>query len=644
MQMPEFTGKRREDWWVLVILAVLFIYLFVISYISKGLYGDTDSIAHYQLARFAFKYPYHFVHHWGKPLYTTLSAPFAQFGYQGAMTFNILCGILTAWLLYLIARELNTGNEWLVIPFSLFAPVYMVNMMTGLTEILFGLVLVAAIYLFLKDRCIAASVVISFIPYARTEGIMFLVIFLIAFILVKKFRAIPFLLTGFLIFSIAGYPFYKDFFWFFSALPYNEKGSQLYGSGGFWYYLERFPQIMGYPLIFLSGGGMIYMIFRLFHERKPEITRPWLTEYYFLIGSFIAYLFVHSFLWWRGMMGVLGSVRFMVCIMPLGGFLALNGFNFVLSYLGRKRWIKGLLISVTLALILWMPYHIFTIPAPLNWQDKVMKETADAVRKLGHENRRVIFFDPKFGFYLGDDPYDHFRLSFFFPDEKKPDFGLADSSLFIWDAQFAEIHKKLPLESMLRNTNLKLLDGFIPEEDFRFAWRENYMSLIFEKQASLTNQNHWIRIDSMDFENTTHADKLNFLTDTIAYKGEKSMMTGPDCPYSLTITLPLTVFGDNSKVIVRGRVKAFMPDSLNSEKIYLALTVEDRAGKKIRNLTKAASYYKPRSDEWFELAVVSPINTRIPEDGILKVFFWNTTKEVVFVDDLVLEYIPVTDK
>jgi hypothetical protein len=131
MDLHSKIKEISENTRAFIILVLCFIYLLAISLLSKGLYGDADSIVHYQFARYAFKYPFHFVDHWAKPLFTTLSAPFAQFGFQGAVLFNILCGLLTAWLIFLIARKLKYSYSLAVIPFSLFAPIYMTTMFSS---------------------------------------------------------------------------------------------------------------------------------------------------------------------------------------------------------------------------------------------------------------------------------------------------------------------------------------------------------------------------------------------------------------------------------------------------------------------------------------------------------------------------------
>lgn len=635
--------KISEENWALILLAVSGIYLFTISLLSEGLYGDADSIAHYNLARYAFKYPYHLVHHWGKPLFTTLSAPFAQFGLQGVIFFNILCGIVTAWLIYRIAKKLKYRYALAAIPFSLFAPIYMINLFTSLTEILFAFVLVAAIYFFLREKNILSAIIISFIPYARTEGIMFLMIFLVAFILVKKYRAVPFLLTGFIVYSLAGYFHYKDLFWFFSAMPYSDRGSQLYGSGSFWYYLERFHKMMGFPLLIMAGIGLMFLVSRLFKDKKPSLSVDWITQYYLIAGSFFAVLLAQSFLWWKGMMGVLASARFMACIMPLGGFLAVIGLNMLLSFAGEKRWIKRLLILAIVGFVLWMPYYFHEIPSRLEKQDKVMKETADALRKLKYKENLVIFFDPKLAYYLHEDPYDPSKLYFRLSNYQKPELNLADSSLLVWDSHFGEFEKKIFLNDLIRNPNFKLIDGFVPEKDFRFSTGQNYMTMIFRKFTSKKSQNEWITVDSIDFETADTEKRMRNLTDSVAFTGNKSVRVNPNSTYSFTIKKKLEDISTNKKVIVRGRAKVYNPGKAIPDDIILVLSVHEASEANSRYISKAGSYFNPKPREWFEISTVIPLQTDIPEDGFLKLYVWYKGQEEIFVDDLILEYITVND-
>jgi Gpi18-like mannosyltransferase len=196
------------------ILLTTGIVLIVIQWLSNGISAETDSITHYQIARYSFQHPELFLNHWGKPLFTILASPLSQFGYVGAIYFNIICGLLSAWFAYLIARRLEYRHPWVAIIFTIFTPVYLFIIFSSLTEILFSLVLISAIYFFISKRFILSAIVISLIPFARTEGMMFIVIFIPALLWMKQYKSLPFLLTGFIVFSIAGWPQYHDLFWF----------------------------------------------------------------------------------------------------------------------------------------------------------------------------------------------------------------------------------------------------------------------------------------------------------------------------------------------------------------------------------------------------------------------------------------------
>jgi hypothetical protein len=634
--------ETGENTLAIFILLLCFIYLFTISLISDGLYGDTDSIAHYQLARFAFRHPSLFFDHWGKPLFTMLSAPFAQFGLQGSILFNIICGLLSAWLIYRMAKEYNFKYSLLAIPFSLFAPIYMVTLFTSLTEILFGLVLVSSIYFFLKQKNILSAIIISFIPFARTEGMMFLLIFLFGFLLLKKFKAIPFLLMGFIVYSLGGYFVYRKIFWFFTAMPYSEKGSELYGSGSFWFYFERFHQLLGFPLTVLAVLGIIWLGVLLFRKKKPVLTPAWLTEYYLIPVSIFGFILAHSFLWWKGLMAVLSSPRFMASIMPLCGFLAVAGFNFMIPYLGKNKLIKRLLVIAILALLLYVPYSLYEIPARLASNSEVMKATANKLMKIGYRKKQLIYFDPKLAFYLHDDPFYRSKANLGVPDMLKKDFGMTDSSLLIWDTHFAEFETKIYLEDMLKNPDFRIIDGFKPEEEFKFRTGQNYMAIIFQKVPFRNPQDNWTRIDSIDFETADTEENLDHLTDSVAYTGLKSnQVGGGGWEFSNAIKRELKDIPVSHKVLFRARLEALITERATPEKLYLVLEIHNADNKQLRYVSIGGSYFKPEPGKWFQMSLVTPLQTDFPVNGSMVVYAWYPGNDKIYVDDLVLEYIPL---
>ncbi len=597
--MNNLFGKYSQERWAIILLILSGLYLMILFFLSAGLFGETDSVTHYLIARYSFKHPYLLLDHWGKPLFTILSAPFAQFGMMGAVFFNVLCALFTAWFIFRMARLLNYRYALAAIPFALFAPVYMVNVLTSLTEILFAMVLVAGIYFFLKKKMILSSVIISFLPFARMEGMMFLVIFISAFILVKKYKAIPFLITGFVIFSIAGYFRYHDLLWFINAIPYGEKQSALYGSGSFWYYLERFHQLLGFPLTILAVIGIIYLVISMFLEKKPSLTVNWLTEYYLIPVSLFSFILAHSFLWWQGMMGVLATSRFMACVLPLGGFLALLGLNRINSWFDRRKYFGTIFTVMIILITIWVPYTLHKIPARPNWSDQVMKETAGYIRAKGLDRYPVCYSDPKLAYYLGIDPYDSRGLYKNIPDPDQSQFLLSDSSIVVWDTHFSEFEHKIRLEQLLNNPCFRLIDVYSPEIDKQFFTGRQYMSAIFMKVPCQNQEDQWITINSKDIK--------------------------------------LASLDRESKAIVRARARVLYNKDQDPGKIVLVLSVLDNQDETKRYLTINGSYFQSSPGQWFEMSLLTQVSTIVPENGSIKISVSTDGDRQVQVEDLCLD-------
>src|ERR1700722_11209994 len=87
------------------ILFVLFIYACVILALSSGTYDSGDGINHYLIARYSWHHHHLFIDDWGKPFFTIISSPFAQFGLKGISVFNILCGLASSYFAYKIADK-----------------------------------------------------------------------------------------------------------------------------------------------------------------------------------------------------------------------------------------------------------------------------------------------------------------------------------------------------------------------------------------------------------------------------------------------------------------------------------------------------------------------------------------------------------
>ena len=108
-----------------------------------------------------------------------------------------------------------------------------------------SLVLVAAIYLLYQEKYLAGALLMSFSIYTRTEGTFLTVYILLYLLLIGKWKYIPLLGVGFLIYSFIGKFSGHDFLWFFSENPY--KAESPYGHGGWLDILQRYKVIWGTP-------------------------------------------------------------------------------------------------------------------------------------------------------------------------------------------------------------------------------------------------------------------------------------------------------------------------------------------------------------------------------------------------------------
>lgn len=625
-----------------VVIVIIAIILTVLQWLSTGISGETDSVTHYQMARFAFKHPEYFLNHWGKPLFTILSSPFAQFGYTGAVAFNLTCGLATAWIAYLIAKRLEYRHAWVAIVFTVFTPVYLFIMYSSLTEILFSLVLISGIYLFISKRFIWSAVVISLIPFARTEGMMFIVLFIPALIRMKQYKSLPFLLTGFIVFSVAGWPLYHDFLWFFTQMPYSNSASELYGSGSFWYYFSRLNDILNYPLLLLSIIGLIFIIANLQKGLKNLQNIKYVTLYFLILPSLFGFILAQSFLWWQGIMGVLSSTRFMACVLPLNALIALTGFEWVMDKAKSSKLIYLILAIFILSLVVYQPFKHKILPTKTALNFAVMEKLTTWLKSTPYNNRRAIYTDPMFPHYMNIDPFDQekcFKIYNF--QNADPALLLKPGELLIWDAQFAGYEGRLPFDSLVKNNKLKLLNIFTPNDAFTIIGGEKYKLAVFIKEPRDTTRTEFKLLYFKDFESLLpEAEKKN-ITTAFSYSGMHSVLLTAENIYSPTIEGKLKNLPGTNKIELRASARVLNPITSEKGSIILVISTEDNEHKTYKYVIAKDSEtnYKPR--KWFEISLTDVFEPNTPADGNYKIYVWYTGKNKIFVDDLKLEYLPV---
>ena len=462
--------------YVVLFFCALFFVLF--SIYSKGNWGGADSYSHYRISRYAFKYPHLFLDLWGKPVFNILSSPFSQFGFLGLKFFNVCVALLSAFIAYDITRIFKWHAGYIAIFMLLCAPIYFIIIPSGLTEPIFGLVLISAVWVFFKDRFILSAIIISLLPFARNEGFVVLPLFLIAYLLKKEYRAIPFLGFGFFFFSLIGWPVYHDFLWIF---PKSQgSGDQgIYGTDSLFHFVNSINDILGVPLLLFWLIGFVFSSYLLLKNfRKVN------NEHYFyllVIGGFLVYFAAHSVVRWLWEGRSLGLIRVIAGVVPLAALISMRGLHEMLNKIERFKILYAGFILFSILIITWIPFSKYKIPIPAIEDQKVIELSCDWLKQENLDNQLIYSYDPLIPHYLEIDPYDRQQVHELIDDRENPENGIPIGAIVIWDAHFGPNEGQLPLERLLQNDSFELLKKFVPEHPFKTLNAYDYEIYIFRR-------------------------------------------------------------------------------------------------------------------------------------------------------------------
>ncbi len=432
----------------------------LISFLKNGTGDSGDSISHFLIAKYSFKHPALFLNHWGKPLFTLLSSPFAQFGFTGIKVFNSLIASLTGYVTYKTARKLGMKNSLLVFVLLFFAPQYFVLIFSGLTEYLFAFALILSVYLIIDKKVMASVILVSFLPFIRSEGLIIIGVFLIYMVIKGYFKILPLILTGHVIYGVAGLHHYGHFLWVFNAIPYMGTPDN-YGSGHIFDFFSKLYYVIGFPLYVLLVIGLITIIFTLFKRNRILNRKDFSAELILIVGSFLAFFMAHSIFWAFGLFHSFGLKRVLICTIPLISLMALRGLNIIA--LVRIKKVNLILPIFFTAYVMIFPFT--GNPAAIKWNreldlspdQKLIDQLSSYIRQT-FPGYTLYYTHPYISLKLGIDPYD-----------KKED-GLIRNvletkkapahSLIIWDSWFSVIEEKITLDYLLQNPNVSVLKTY----------------------------------------------------------------------------------------------------------------------------------------------------------------------------------------
>ncbi len=471
----------KEEYLVNILIIIFFIIFIILAFFSEGSYGGADDITHYRFSRYAFKYPEFLLHHWAKPFYTLLIAPFSQIGFFGARLFNVILGILSAFFTYKTAKLLNLENAFVVIFFLLLSTLYPVMMLSGMPEILFSFILIFAIFLFLKEKYIISSVILSFIPLVRTEGILILIAFILPYILNKKLKYTIFLLTGIIIYSIVGGVYYDDFLWLITQMPYG-NATEIYGTGNLFHFVLESKSIFGFVLTIFIFIGIISLIYYFVKYRRSSNLYKTSELIVLIFIPATVYYWAHSFSWYIGIGSSLGLVRVIAAVIPLFAIIALGGFNFIINLLKKSEFIVIFKILV-ISLLFHSTLSLNKFPIPLSEKNLLIKKVSDWLNESQYRNTKVYYYDPYFFFFLEKDPYNKNIMEEFIPDKENPGNKMKVDEILIWDAHFCPNEGRLPFSKVNKSPLLRKIKVFEPKNKFTVLGGYEYKVVIFSRKA-----------------------------------------------------------------------------------------------------------------------------------------------------------------
>ena len=441
---------------VLLALGVLVSVSFV--FITQNTYDTGDSILHYLFARFAPHHSLNLLDNWAKPLLTLLLMGPAQLGLRGVMLCQ--CGLVaaSAWLSYRVAERLQIPYAALAILLCYTAPDYFRIQFSGLTEPLFGLLLIGGVALLVQGRPGWSAALVSWLPFVRSEGFILLGLWVVCLAWQRQWRALPLLLLGYLVYSAVGAVVLGEPGWVFGRNSYPTISP--YGRGSWKTFIVALLYLMGWVmtiLVALGGGQLLGRLPQKATWRNPLFPAELLLVY----GVIAVFVTAHTLFWVFGLFGSAGMTRVLTVLTPLLAIVALRGLSWLLL-LGRtalaQQRIAGGIAALAFVFLFtglrmemrWnrdfgQPGDLALIEQATRWY----RQQPDLAQRLVIMQHPAVVeaLDIDIFAYEGRPP----TAAFGRPQMSK----LSPGTVVFWDGWFSPVEGGLPLDSLANNPHFR---------------------------------------------------------------------------------------------------------------------------------------------------------------------------------------------
>lgn len=460
--MPETTVKNTLKHglkWLPLIGGIAY-YVWVILH-NEVPQDQGDGIQHFSIAQESWIKHELFLDHWGKPLFTLLSSPFAQGGFTYFPLFNVVIFALSILLIFRLLNHFNAGFYYYPIAPALLMsiPDYSCEIIAGMTEPLFGLMILLLFYALVKEKWTLFALVASFTPFARSEGMLVVALAGLLLLWSKKWQALPWLLAGFVLYAIAGYFLIDQPWWYFENDPYPAKS--VYGSGPWWTYWDSRKLHLGVlPFLLLPIGFFGWLIWR------QENTHLAWKAGVLVVGVYLGIIFIHSYLWANGLKGALGLSR--IAVQGIPAFIA---FLLICCHFVSRNLSKPFVAFSSVLLLLTSVREVYQLGYP-NVADpfqKALFQASDYLKKQPLKGRKIYYLHPLLALDWGTNTqHNHPILAQRFINlESDIENTFKTGDLLFRDSKFGAIELGLPLEKLEKYPWIVPVKHFYSADNFR---------------------------------------------------------------------------------------------------------------------------------------------------------------------------------
>jgi len=505
------------------------------------------------------------------------------------------------------------------------------------------LVLISSIYLMLKGRYTAATILVSFLPFVRNEGYFLFPLFFVVLVYHRKYITTLWFATGTLLYSIAGYFYYKDFLWLIHQNPYDGKNRAFYGQGPLLHFVKNYNFLWGSLLTILFALGIAAILYRTFvkteaKEKQTFLSKIITVENVLIVGSFAIYFAAHSYMWWKGLANSLGLLRVIAAVMPCSALICLRGFNaLMIPYFRKQQYIEYGIIVLSIFWIVRSPFKHEYYPYKLNPEEAVIKEAGDWFQTSAYTKQKVFYLYPYLAHVLNVDSFDPNKVGELwglYPSIKA--WGISaipDSTVVFWDAHFGPNECHIPLDSIMDDPNFMLIKTFKPAQPFQVLGGYNMEVDVFMKLPK-PRQMEIITKEDFDLE-TAPSCLLNTSSfdDKFYNSGKHSSKLFEGNEYSVTYKKGISELPINTRAI-EFSFKLLDPNN-NSSEAATVISIDDSQGKNLLWQGLPLAPMIGNNTPWKNVTILFAINpNKFPKDASIKLYVWNKKHKEFYVDDL----------